>query len=255
MTLAGLENHWLNVDSVYTTRDEAVRVSAALPSARAQRIVVVTSPMHTRRACAAFEEVGFAVTCVAARLRVFAARNPIGSYDRLQVFQSYLYERRRDDQIQSARVGAVAQANLALPTGSQPERPRQHHEIAGQRPLPHVAQLHLASIRIAHGVPSANRPRTRDAGARTERSRSAPPRRSAPARPRRPDVVQRSTCRRLGRSKAAAAHPSSCGARIVRHEWSTESRSSGRNLEMVAAVLCRHHRVAAEPSSTSRTWS
>ena len=47
------------------TRDEALLLRAALPGAA--RVAVVTSPMHTRRACATFEHLGFRVTCIASR--------------------------------------------------------------------------------------------------------------------------------------------------------------------------------------------
>lgn len=46
---------------VRSTRDEAVRVRELLSTP--SRIVVVTSPMHTRRACGVFERVGFIVSC------------------------------------------------------------------------------------------------------------------------------------------------------------------------------------------------
>lgn len=47
---------------VRSTHDEAVALRAAV--AGRPTIVVVTSRMHTRRACATFEQVGFIVTCV-----------------------------------------------------------------------------------------------------------------------------------------------------------------------------------------------
>ena len=61
---------------VNSTRDEALAARGVLISVR--EIVLVTSPSHTRRACAAFERVGFQVHCVPSaetaplRLRVFS---------------------------------------------------------------------------------------------------------------------------------------------------------------------------------------
>lgn len=53
---------WTITDSVVAnTRDEAVRIRAAYPAV--QRVVLVTSRSHTRRACKAFERLGFTVTC------------------------------------------------------------------------------------------------------------------------------------------------------------------------------------------------
>ena len=92
--LAGLDTaRWLIVDSVRNTHDEAVRSRAALAARGGQVIAVVTSPMHTRRACATFEAVGFTVYCEPARPRSYAARNPLGSFDWIGLFQEYLYER------------------------------------------------------------------------------------------------------------------------------------------------------------------
>lgn len=51
--------------TVLSTRDEALALRSMVPTRT--RIAVVTSPLHTRRACATFEQVGFIVTCVASR--------------------------------------------------------------------------------------------------------------------------------------------------------------------------------------------
>ncbi|MEO7086127.1 MAG: YdcF family protein [Gemmatimonadaceae bacterium] len=91
--LAGLESAWTEVDSVGTTHDEAERSAAFLFPFGAKRVAVVTSPMHTRRACAVFEGVGFEVTCVAAREMVAVTRHPVTPDDRLAAFREYFYER------------------------------------------------------------------------------------------------------------------------------------------------------------------
>jgi uncharacterized SAM-binding protein YcdF (DUF218 family) len=59
---AGLHERWVILDGLaINTRDEAQRTLHTAPSTA---IAVVTSSLHTRRACATFEHVGFTVTCV-----------------------------------------------------------------------------------------------------------------------------------------------------------------------------------------------
>jgi uncharacterized SAM-binding protein YcdF (DUF218 family) len=80
------------VDSVVTTRTEALRVRAIANQRGWSTLAVVTSPLHSRRACATFEAVGFKVVCVPASSRqhvVPEARHP---EDRLRTFRSWLYE-------------------------------------------------------------------------------------------------------------------------------------------------------------------
>jgi hypothetical protein len=79
------------IDSVYSTRDEAVRLSRRAFSAHWKKVAVVTSPMHTRRACATVEALGLSVTCVAAPWRPagFPART---SWDRLLIMRRLTYE-------------------------------------------------------------------------------------------------------------------------------------------------------------------
>jgi hypothetical protein len=48
--------------------------------------------MHTRRACAVFEAVGFRVVCQASRERDFVTDHPIGNRDRLAAVRAYGYE-------------------------------------------------------------------------------------------------------------------------------------------------------------------
>jgi uncharacterized SAM-binding protein YcdF (DUF218 family) len=92
ISLASLASTWTVVDSVHTTRDEAVRSAALLLPTGARSIIVVTSPMHTRRACAVFEAVGFRVVCRASRERDFVTDHPIGNRDRLAAVRAYGYE-------------------------------------------------------------------------------------------------------------------------------------------------------------------
>ena len=82
----------LFVDSVRTTRDEAVNAARLLLPRGADTIVLVTSPLHTRRACAAFERAGFHVRCVPAVSRDYTLRAD-SSADRLALFRVWIYER------------------------------------------------------------------------------------------------------------------------------------------------------------------
>ncbi len=80
------------VDSVVTTRTEALRMKAIALAHGWTRIAVVTSPMHTRRACATFEAVGFKVVCVPAAVRGSGLYEGSNAEDRLRAFRSWLYE-------------------------------------------------------------------------------------------------------------------------------------------------------------------
>jgi uncharacterized SAM-binding protein YcdF (DUF218 family) len=91
LDLAGARPFWAVIDSVGSTRDEAA--GALRLMGPGLRIGLVTSPMHTRRACRAFEVLGFYVYCVPARERSHATVNPGSPSDRLRSFRGYLYER------------------------------------------------------------------------------------------------------------------------------------------------------------------
>lgn len=91
--LAHVEPEWMIVDSVANTHDEAVGTARLLSPTRNREIVVVTSPMHTRRACGTFEAVGFTVACIPSRESEHSTWHPISPNDRLASFGDYLYER------------------------------------------------------------------------------------------------------------------------------------------------------------------
>jgi uncharacterized SAM-binding protein YcdF (DUF218 family) len=55
-------------------------------------LAVVTSPMHSRRACATFEAVGFKVVCVPAAVRGSGLYAGANAEDRLRAFRAWLYE-------------------------------------------------------------------------------------------------------------------------------------------------------------------
>lgn len=95
VALAGIATDTLLVtDSVYSTRDEAVRALELLRPLGIRRIYVVTSPAHTGRACRTFERVGFTVTCTPSISRdiPFAPGTLYRSRDRLTAFRWWLYE-------------------------------------------------------------------------------------------------------------------------------------------------------------------
>jgi uncharacterized SAM-binding protein YcdF (DUF218 family) len=83
----------LRVDSVRTTHDEAVNAWRMLRPLGSTRVAVVTSPLHTRRACATFERVGFVVTCIPAVSRVYSVEKAHSGQDRLALFRAWIYER------------------------------------------------------------------------------------------------------------------------------------------------------------------
>jgi uncharacterized SAM-binding protein YcdF (DUF218 family) len=80
------------VDSIFTTRTEALRMKTIARQNGWTTLAVVTSPMHTRRACATFEAVGFKVVCVPAATRESGLHPASGAEDRLRAFRSWLYE-------------------------------------------------------------------------------------------------------------------------------------------------------------------
>jgi uncharacterized SAM-binding protein YcdF (DUF218 family) len=84
---------WMRTGVTTSTRDEAVASAALLRPLGVRRVAVVASPVHTRRACATFEAVGFLVTCVASRNRDPTAQL-IGQTpsDRLSIFGAWIYE-------------------------------------------------------------------------------------------------------------------------------------------------------------------
>ena len=80
------------VDSIFTTRTEALRMKAIAKARGWSTVAVVTSPVHTRRACATFEAVGLKVVCVPADARESGLYEGSNAQDRLRSFRSWLYE-------------------------------------------------------------------------------------------------------------------------------------------------------------------
>lgn len=82
----------LVVDSVRTTRDEAVQVAALARREGWQHLIMVTSPLHTRRACAAFRHVGLSITCSASPSREVAVRTLRNPGERWRALGPWLHE-------------------------------------------------------------------------------------------------------------------------------------------------------------------
>ena len=91
--LAGDTIRWRAVGPVATTHDEALATAQLLAPASGRSIVVVTSPLHTRRACATFEAVGFSVTCWPSDERRYALNTFVGIRTRIAALVDWLYER------------------------------------------------------------------------------------------------------------------------------------------------------------------
>jgi uncharacterized SAM-binding protein YcdF (DUF218 family) len=77
---------------VKSTRDEAVAVADIAKYRGWKRIVLVTSPFRSRRACATFERVGLTVSCIPSDSRDVAIRRLVYPHDRLLAFGLWLYE-------------------------------------------------------------------------------------------------------------------------------------------------------------------
>jgi uncharacterized SAM-binding protein YcdF (DUF218 family) len=93
VTLGGARAAWTYVTDVHTTRDEATHIAKLLGGAVGKTLIVVTGPLHTRRACATFEGVGFTVSCSPSREQESVAWHPRTARDRLESFRQYTYER------------------------------------------------------------------------------------------------------------------------------------------------------------------
>jgi len=89
------------VDSIRTTRTEALRMRAIARPRGWNTVAVVTSPLHSRRACATFETVGFKVVCVPAIVRGSGLVPNSTPEDRFRAFRAWLYERFATDTYRS----------------------------------------------------------------------------------------------------------------------------------------------------------
>jgi len=90
---------WLaHLQKIYSTRpvksthDEALAIRSISIYRNWKHIVLVTSPFHSRRACAAFENAGLLVSCVPSDSRDVAVKRLAHPHERLAAFGLWLYE-------------------------------------------------------------------------------------------------------------------------------------------------------------------
>jgi uncharacterized SAM-binding protein YcdF (DUF218 family) len=93
MTHLGLQAELLAVGPVQNTHQEAVLVGALCRRQGWSRLLVVTSPLHARRACAALESEGLEVECSPAMETRYDLETLDRSEDRLFAFGQVLHER------------------------------------------------------------------------------------------------------------------------------------------------------------------
>jgi len=75
-----------------STHDEAIAVKQVADRERWNHVVLVTSPFHSRRACATFEHVGLAVSCIPSDSRDIAVHSLTDAGDRVSAFNLWIYE-------------------------------------------------------------------------------------------------------------------------------------------------------------------
>jgi uncharacterized SAM-binding protein YcdF (DUF218 family) len=85
-------DHVMTTRPVKSTHDEAVAVASVARYRGWKRVIVVTSPFHSRRACATFERAGVVVSCVPSDSRDVAINRLIYPHDRIVAFGLWLYE-------------------------------------------------------------------------------------------------------------------------------------------------------------------
>ncbi len=75
-----------------STHDEAVAVARIARDSGWRRVILVTSPFHTGRACATFERAGLVVSCVPSDSRDIAIGSLDVPSDRVRAFGMWIYE-------------------------------------------------------------------------------------------------------------------------------------------------------------------
>jgi uncharacterized SAM-binding protein YcdF (DUF218 family) len=75
------------LDSVFSSRDEALKLAALARQQGWATVAVVTSPLHSQRACATYEKARVSVVCVPSESRDFAVHSPRLARDRVEVFR------------------------------------------------------------------------------------------------------------------------------------------------------------------------
>jgi hypothetical protein len=82
----------LTTRRVRSTHDEALAVASVARHRGWKHIVLVTSPFHSRRACATFEKAGLTVSCMPSDSRDVAIKRLSNPHDRTVAFGLLLYE-------------------------------------------------------------------------------------------------------------------------------------------------------------------
>lgn len=90
---AGAEVEIATVGPVWSTRDEAVRTAELAEARGLHRVIVVTQPMHERRAAAAFRAVGLEVIACPSPERGYSIASLDASRDRVRGFHDWITER------------------------------------------------------------------------------------------------------------------------------------------------------------------
>jgi uncharacterized SAM-binding protein YcdF (DUF218 family) len=93
MAALDLDAELIVVGPVASTRDEALAVAALVRERGFERLLLVSSPAHMRRASRAFEALGVAITPVAATEARFDMERLDRPDDRLRAFGPLLHER------------------------------------------------------------------------------------------------------------------------------------------------------------------
>ena len=88
-----MEQEILSVGETRNTRSEAVAVAALYREHGWERLLVVTAPLHSRRACASLEQEGVAVVCSPSVERSFPLERLEDPDGRLRSFGSIMHEK------------------------------------------------------------------------------------------------------------------------------------------------------------------
>jgi uncharacterized SAM-binding protein YcdF (DUF218 family) len=75
------------LDSVFSSRDEARKLVTLARQQGWSTVAVVTSPLHSGRACATYEKAGIAVVCVPSESRDVAVHSLRDARDRVEAFR------------------------------------------------------------------------------------------------------------------------------------------------------------------------
>lgn len=89
----GTDVEIVEVGPVASTRDEAVEAARLLRERGLRRVIVVTEPLHERRAAATFRALGLEVVATPAPERDYSLAGPARPEDRVRAFHDWITER------------------------------------------------------------------------------------------------------------------------------------------------------------------